>query len=129
MKNHFNDLIVFLVLMFIPTPVSAEIKPMDGNTLINYCSHMQKSERGDADTNFLKAGMCLGLVGGYTDSMRTTISIFSLKNNLCIPMNANWGQRIKVVVKYLEEHPEKLHMHYETLITTAMLDAFPCNEQ
>ncbi len=35
-------------------------------------------------------------------------------------------QKIRVVVKYLEDHPEKLHEPPSVLITRALNEAFPC---
>lgn len=44
----------------------------------------------------------------------------------CIPTNAEYDQIIRVVVKYLRDHPERLHEHRRVLIPDAIGAAFPC---
>ncbi len=46
--------------------------------------------------------------------------------NVCVPDEVTVGQITKVVVKYLKDHPEKLHLGAGLLTMTALKDAFPC---
>jgi hypothetical protein len=47
--------------------------------------------------------------------------------NICIPDGANTGQMVKVVQKYLDDHPEKLAQPAAALVEEATRKAFPCN--
>jgi hypothetical protein len=44
----------------------------------------------------------------------------------CIPSTAKLGQLMRVVTKYLEEHPEQLHLAAAGLVYNALIEAFPC---
>jgi hypothetical protein len=44
----------------------------------------------------------------------------------CIPDEASPDQIIKVVIKYLEDNPDKLHWQANVLIFASMRKAFPC---
>ena len=44
----------------------------------------------------------------------------------CDPPNGTVGQMIKVVQKYLADHPERLHEEALQLVLDAYGDAFPC---
>jgi hypothetical protein len=46
----------------------------------------------------------------------------------CIPANVSILQMSRVVVKYLRDHPERLHETSGILVHAAMHDAFPCPE-
>lgn len=44
----------------------------------------------------------------------------------CVPKGAMLMQLVRVVEKYLREHPEQLHIHQAALVTKALQVAFPC---
>lgn len=41
-----------------------------------------------------------------------------------IPVGVTWGQRIKIIEKFLRDHPEKLHEPAYTLVVQALSEAF-----
>ncbi len=44
----------------------------------------------------------------------------------CVPMGVSSGQLNKVVIKFLNDHPESLHFAAASLTQRALLEAFPC---
>jgi hypothetical protein len=47
-------------------------------------------------------------------------------HKICPPSNATVAQYARITVKYLEEHPEQLHMDGVNLSIMALQTAFPC---
>jgi hypothetical protein len=45
----------------------------------------------------------------------------------CIPFGVMPLEAIKVVVKYLNDHPEKLHEADTILVLSALSNAYPCS--
>jgi len=102
----------FIVLFFLSMSMSVYASDNSGSSLVEKCS----GKRGA----FLE-GVCWGMIAGfdygYSSKMRTTY---------CVPSEVNKGQIIKVVRKYIDEHPEKLHELYGKLIVEALNESFPC---
>ena len=46
----------------------------------------------------------------------------------CAPKEATYAQYVKVVVKYLRDHPERLHESRQLLVQDALHAAFPCRK-
>ena len=46
--------------------------------------------------------------------------------NICFPKNATYGQSGDVLIKYLQDHPEKRHEPLSGLAALAFIKAFPC---
>lgn len=46
--------------------------------------------------------------------------------SICIPDEASLAQLARVVVKWVRDHPEALHLHHFFLTIEAFKDAFPC---
>jgi Rap1a immunity proteins len=90
----------------------------DGNDLLQFCQadirFQDNSHYSGVVEEGWQRGMCLGMVSGVA-SMLT----------LC-PEQMKYGQLVRVVVKYLQDHPEKLQLRDTTLIKQALLAAFPC---
>ncbi len=72
-----------------------------------------------------RAGICLGFIEGYRQLAPMLPPSANLKL-LCLPAEVSNGQIVKVVVKYLDQHPEKLHLPAAQLIYNATNEAFPC---
>jgi len=110
----------------------------DGNAFLRRCipavammdgSHVTDSELNDA--NF-----CMGYVRGALDPIAFWESTDKTKNvkgpfvRACLPeAGVQTGQGIRIVVKYLKEHPEFLHNERLFLVSQALMDAFPCKQR
>ena len=44
----------------------------------------------------------------------------------CVPKDASWPQLIRVLVKWLEENPDKLNLPGYDVIQLAMSKSYPC---
>ena len=111
----------------------------DGNRLLSDCSSVIKL----ADDNFKKgpesssypSGWCFGFVNGFLEGFdASTLAasktyaeyLESRTSYICIPEEATIGQDIRVIIKWLNEHPERLHEDAGALIFIALKTAFPC---
>jgi hypothetical protein len=52
--------------------------------------------------------------------------VFQSLRGACLPERSSVLQLARVVVKWLQNHPEKLHEHPGVLVYAALHDAFPC---
>lgn len=51
------------------------------------------------------------------------------KDQTCVPANATVGQVARVLVKFLEDNPNRLHEPVGLLYMEALYDAFPCKRK
>ena len=82
------------------TPVQAE----DGSYLKKSC-------------NASSTGYCLGFVSGV---------YVATAEPFCNPPSIKSNELVAVVTRYLNAHPEKLHMGAGRLVVDAFIEAFPC---
>jgi hypothetical protein len=86
------------------------------------------------DLTLLKAQFCLGYLAGFDQGHNTTVfenrrrrSDSNTEFMFCttqrrIPV----GQMARVVNKWLQEHPQVLHLPMDVLTYAALANAFPC---
>ena len=67
-----------------------------------------------------------GLYDGYCTGIVTGVTAASPL--VCPGKGATVGQEIRVVVKFLQDHPEKLNLRNTDLIEQALSEAFPCSK-
>lgn len=105
------------------TAAQSEMR-QDGNELLRYC----RAETDDGGNRWL-AGWCSGFVWGVSlaaDSWRAQ----AMEDQSCrMPDGVTGAQLVRIVVSYLEQHPEELHEDQLLLVTRAMTDAFPCKKE
>jgi hypothetical protein len=70
-----------------------------------------------------RAGLCAGFIDAYR---QLSIMVPAANLKLCLPAGVEGMQLIKVIVRYLDQHPERLHLPAAQLIYDATNDAFPC---
>ncbi len=75
--------------------------------------------------NFPAFNYCLGFIMGVADSFSCEEPIMSGFRWQPIE-DGNAEQFRKVVVKFLNEHPEHLHLRSGSLVAAALSEAFPC---
>jgi hypothetical protein len=126
------------VLCFVPCARAQVIGngQFSGNELVHACEVAIPTQIEDKD--WIEAFYCLGYLSGaraaigferdinYAESVvrpkQTGPPVF----RICIPEEATQDQLAKVVVKYLNDHPERLHEDAFLLVFAAYSDAFPC---
>ena len=91
---------------------------LSGNELLQYC---ESNENGPLNT-------CYGYIAGANDYQQAMAGWGYLdKPYYCASEGVATGQLVKVVTKYLNEHPENLHLVAGSLVANAMYYAFPCS--
>jgi len=74
--------------------------------------------------------LCVGYVTGVLDGFLSFQSWRPSKvNQICLPEAVEAGQAVKMVMKYIDAHPEELHLPAPDIVWAAMHDAFPCAGQ
>jgi hypothetical protein len=82
---------------------------------------------------YADAAHCLGYLNGIMDAYADwdTVNTRRHANNpspACLPSNINTQELAMVVVKFLNDHPDKLHDPYYDLVTIALSEAYPCEK-
>jgi hypothetical protein len=83
------------------------------------------------ESDFTQAAHCYGIVEGvlYTlEAWEAADQVDGRKPNVeaCIPEHVTVGQATRVVLKYLDAHPERLQHEAVTLSIIALREGFPC---
>jgi Rap1a immunity proteins len=107
-------LIGLLILVVAGANAHAEGFFDDGDTLYYTCR-----EKGDKEADPFSQGACLGTVSGAWDMMRAL-------GYACKVKGVTRAQAKDVVLKYLEDHPEKRHGPAVLNIILAMEAGFDC---
>ena len=124
-------ILLFSLFYFIlPSIVNAS----DGNELLKSCnvvlSSINDPERKELSSEqYIKSGYCIGLLHGIMELTR----IHQHSNGepfFCLPKQSiPKEQAVRIVVKYLRDHPEKLYEHDTFLVIKALQEAFPCKKE
>jgi hypothetical protein len=69
---------------------------------------------------------CLHYAGGFLDGYEMASTVEKGKPALCFPKNTNTGQVVRVFVKWMKDHPEKLNEPAGDCVSAALVDAFAC---
>ena len=78
--------------------------------------------------NYFNRGYCGGYVTGIVDTLEALQSRGILPPTaLCVPEEVTKGQLADVVLKYLEQNPERRHLEAGSLVPEALNRAFPCS--
>lgn len=107
-----------------------------GSTLLQQCQQTLIIFDGGKSSSTNDAAECLGLISGTLDGLEIARVIYSdvakqeLPDLYCSPeQGVTKDQSVRIVVKYLKDHPESLHKAESTLIILAYIDAFPCDRK
>ena len=117
----------------------------DGNELLRNCrAAIEVVEAADAgrsiaDRDFIHMrGMaCSAYIRGTIDSNVQFLRYLALLSEVleadgsklglfCFPQTGSYEQAIRIVVKFLTDHPESLHKADYSLVIDALFDAYPC---
>ncbi len=107
---------LFVLMMFAECSYADFI---NGNTLAKEMVEYEKSDN-DNSTSMYSVGKYHGYITGVGDATAGII--------WCPTGNVTIGQVLKIVSKYLNNNPEKLHLEASGLVEEALKNAFPCKK-
>lgn len=119
------DRLLVLLIATISSSFTMAKDTGSGNHLLNACNtFMSDSKQGMLYSEGLDAGYCVGLVSGIAETI-----IGSDNPTACFPKSSvTREQAVRVVVKYLNNHPEQLHLSASSLVMVSFEEAFPCKQ-
>lgn len=101
---------------------------LPGSMFLSDCIAALKPIGEIKDSEYMNVGHCLGYVGGFKDAHVIGKAVMPL-HRFCPPNGVDTGQLTRVFVKYLQDHPEQLHLDAGLLLWFALEKAFPCDEE
>lgn len=121
--------VVILILLALPTVEFAFTGKGNGNDLREACTaFISVYDTGSVDASMERGGWCAGLLHGIVGMNSMYKGLARYKMYFCPPEGYTNGQGIRIVVAYLNKHPERLHMDATTLVVHALHEAFPCTQ-
>ena len=141
----------FAFILLLPhSAVALGFSALDGNELLRQCKAYTNllnlpNVRDTDDPDVLRAmargdfanGMhCLGYVTGVVDdhfscqlSEASASAALDPAKNFCLPGGVTPNQTVRVVVKWLQDHPARLHESAIELAISALKENFPCHQK
>lgn len=92
-----------------------------GSDLIKNMNEYKKYENGQ-EFEYVSAGLFSGYISGVRDTLIDA-------GYICTPSGADGNQIFHIVIKWIENNPEKWNGSAISLIATPLLDAFPCKKK
>jgi hypothetical protein len=108
-------LLLLLSGFVVPCESGQHADMQSGNYLISACTITLSSNAQSMGQAF-DDGYCVGLITGA-----------SFMTPQCFSGGVTVNQEIRVVMKYLQDHPELLNQSGAGLVAKALTEAFPCN--
>ncbi len=97
---------------------------MSGNELLTACSVDPWDPASKLE--LVRISKCTGYVTGITDAYNVFHNWNFIEPMWCMPNEVSIDQLKKVVLKYLKENPQAIHMSASSLVVNAVVLAFPC---
>jgi len=120
-----------VLLLAVSTAATDPAPPISGTTMLDWCRTFirldeQRGVGAPADDAGV-AGVCLGFIYGMAEMHNVYRALYPQAATIfCLPRGFTGRQGARVVVRYLDTHPERLHEPGAGLIIEALREAFPC---
>jgi Rap1a immunity proteins len=88
-----------------------------GNFMLPHCKQFAMGEHAE-----VWEGQC----GGVISALMFLGTSLNEQSRFCPPKKVTLGQAGRVVVNYMNAHPELLHLDFRGLAVTALQEAWPC---
>jgi hypothetical protein len=91
------------------------------NAIMPGCRAFVKGELSSSYIEGYMQGECVGIIRGLVDA-----AYLQPLSPFCVPDDATNGQMVRVVVSYIDRHPERMHLRFSALAFDALKEAWPC---
>ena len=97
----------------------------DGTTGLALLRHCEESLRASGD--FARAQYCSGVVEGTARTLAFLAREKALTGvEVCVPTDSSGDQLVQVVLQYMSERPQELHLPDVEVVTAALRAVYPC---
>ena len=97
-----------------------------GNELIKACADAVKTMDGGNSNSEFGIGYCLGLTKGVRQALIIVDEDVPQLGKICFPDEISNGQGMRIVLKYLQDNPDKLQQIDSVLAYAAYRAAYRC---
>jgi hypothetical protein len=112
---------------------NSESPDTSGNAFLRLCSAVDKENK--TSTEWMWVTGCTGFVSGFTDGVKFGTQYAEDKAGkkvpglFCLPGEVENGQIIRIILKYIRDHPEEAHQPTSFLLVDALRRSFPCRSK
>jgi hypothetical protein len=132
--------VIFGTLMALTVTVATAAEDTDSaNYMLPACKRFVDQSGFSSNVSAFEEGKCAGVIGTVAfmaqnaDVGLTALSGEGVETALkrrwrCsdIPASVTRGQEVRVVIRYIEARPNRMHEPFRSLALEALLDAWPC---
>jgi hypothetical protein len=93
----------------------------DGNRLVEDMKEYKLWSNGKKDVDYGKVMGFMGYISGASDSVSDIL--------ICYPQNVTLGQVNAIVIKYIENNPDRWNQNASYLVTNPLMKIFPCKKK
>ena len=93
--------------------------------LLPYCRDAMNNKAPTMSSDAVMQGMCVGMVDAL-DFLMSDLPAEDKEYRSCPPSDATLKQTVQVVIKYIDERPERMNESFKKLAIEAIRDAWPC---
>lgn len=79
-----------------------------------------------ASRSAAEQGICGGYIIGVSDMFNKLQSMKVIKTVICLPTNSTQIQIIDATVNYMRKHADSVGSDASVVVSTALIEAFPC---
>jgi Rap1a immunity proteins len=102
-------------------PAEGKEDSSSANAIMPGCRAFVKGELSSSYIEGYMQGECVGIIRGLVDA-----AYLQPLSPFCVPDDATNGQMVRVVVSYIDRHPERMHLRFSALAFDALKEAWPC---
>lgn len=113
---------LLVVLLFLASGAGAALDLKSGHAVLPQCDALLQLE----PTDLFGAGRCIGMLETLNVTRWKVDAEDRAQPRYCPPPDVTLTVEARIVVDYLQAHPEQLHQPGVVLALTALQEAFPC---
>ncbi len=113
-------------------PVEAIFFLRDGNSLLKACETALKPSSAMTTAQLMSGQHLMGYLDGFVRGMAACGGYHGelrpARGNFDVPVNVTMEQKLRVIRKWLEDHPNQLNEDADSLIFLSLREAFPVKQ-
>jgi hypothetical protein len=90
------------------------------------CSDKVQDKENKTPLEYMTSSYCIGYVSGFIEAAAIDATVNVHTPLFCLPEGSTNFQFMRVINRYINNHPERGHYELSVLVNLALTEAFPC---